>query len=141
MPSSIAGLLGAYIGQHKAQEASQRHIKITRVESSTVGAVRVVLEVNGQAYSYPSRAVWADVAPSMSQESFPLPIGGPPYSIHFSAYVRDDSSGDVRFLNTQQVQTATTASPPFESQVRLHPVDKEFSRQAVTSLTISYSIY
>jgi hypothetical protein len=137
--TSIAGLLGAWIAnQHKSPEAIERYIKITGVESSTPGGARIILEVNGQAYSYPSRAIWAIVSSNMSQESFPLPQGASSFSVHLAGFF--DSAGDIRTLNTQEVQINALSALPVQREFSLHQVESG-ANQGLAVLRVKYMIY
>lgn len=101
--TSVAGLVGIYIGnQHKNADTVERHIKLTTVDSPEPGAVRVVFEVNGQPYSYPSRVIWADVSQYMSQENFPLPLNASSFSVHAFAYFRRSTDGKIVRYDTQE---------------------------------------
>jgi hypothetical protein len=119
--TSVAGLLGAYIGnQQKKTDTTEHRIKFNAVQAGEPGAVRVVFEVNGQPYSYPSRVVWADVSQQMSPESFPLPSGLQSFSIHVFAYFRNDAGGVVHRFETQEAKTFPLSGLPTRSRVRRH---------------------
>src|SRR5437660_6091079 len=92
--TATAGLAGGYFGRPVINSSptvpstAEHRLRILRVNALPGQAVRIVADVDGQGYSYPTRALWADVGPHMSQEDFPLPTGRLEYRIHFSAFVR-----------------------------------------------------
>jgi hypothetical protein len=140
--TSIAGLVGAYIGnQHKNPDTVERHIKFTSVESQEPGAVRVVFEVNGQPYSYPSRVIWADVSQHMSQESFPLPLGVSSYSVHVFAYFRAAAGGRISRFETQEAKGMPVSTLPIQSDIALYEVDSESFHRGITSLKVGFTVY
>ena len=140
--TAAAGLAGAYVAQHGTPSAAvNRSVKVTAVDSPDPGAIRVVIEVNGQAYSYPSRVLWADVSDHMSQESFPVPSDALTYSVHISAYFRDANGGKVRFFQTQEVKNIPRSILPTNSDVRLYEVDSESFHRGISSLQVGFSLY
>jgi hypothetical protein len=141
--TSFAGVVTGYVASRQKVAASttvvEHYLKITNVDSDAGQAVRLVVEVNGQAYSYPSRAVWADVSPTMSPEAFPLPSAAE-LSIHFSAFIRRPN-GEIAIGDTQQLQKFKVDSLPADAEVELHRLDPGFNRGGVPDLRIRYSIY
>jgi hypothetical protein len=149
--TSMAGVLGAAIGYFANKSSSPapsspapsvlHRVSIDSVRFDEDGpyAVRIVADVNGQAYSYPSRAVWADIGPTMAKEEFPL-LPAQEYRIHFSAYLRLPN-GEVEMLQSQVLQLAP---PGIELHYELFRMDKEFSRGdthgAKSSLFIEYHV-
>jgi hypothetical protein len=141
--TALGGLATGWLshGSSATPVTQQRYIKVTGVNSDGQGDVRIVIEVNGQAYSYPSRAVWAEVGPQMPSEVFPLPTGASEFSVHFSAFLSDGNSS-VEIANTEQVQKFNAFSFPADADVRLLKQDGGRTRTSnISNLRISYSIY
>lgn len=140
--TSVAGLVGVYIGnQHKNSDTVERRIKLTTVDSPEPGAVRIVFEVNGQPYSYPSRVIWADVSQHMSQESFPLPLSASSFSIHVFAYFRGSANGKIRRFETQEAKGVSTSTLPTQSEIALYEVDSESFHRGISKLTVGFEVY
>ncbi len=72
----------------------QRWIRINAVQLAsdaklpTVDRVRLVAQVNGVSYAYPTSvsSVWAAVGPGMASEKFPLPVGAAEFRVKFYAF-------------------------------------------------------
>jgi hypothetical protein len=124
--TSVAGLLGGMVGyfaNHPAKPPehavayTEHRISIdgVRLEAGEEGsqhlAIRVMVDVNGQAYSYPSRALWADIGPNMSKEEFPL-VSAETYKVHFAAYLRSQD-GRVDNLQSQELLETSPGSSRF----------------------------
>jgi hypothetical protein len=143
--TSLAGLAGAYIAnQRKPVDSVERRIKIDSIDALAAGAVRVVIEVNGQAYSYPSRAVWEAVGQHISQETFPLPPGLSTFSVHVSAYFLSAAGGETTLFQTQEVKSIVATTLPTQTEFILHTVDSYLPvlRSDVSpSLRIGLSLY
>jgi hypothetical protein len=140
--TSVAGLLGAYIAnQQKKTDTTEHRIKFNAVQARESGAVRVVFEINGQPYSYPSRVVWADVSQQMSTESFPLPNGLRSFSIHVFAYFRNDAGGSVHRFETQEVKTFPLSGLPTQSEIDLYEVDSDSFHRGTASIRVGFSLY
>jgi hypothetical protein len=136
--TSLAGLLGGAVGyfaNHPANPPAnppQHAVPYIQHRISIDGltllswnkarhqnlAIRIVADVNGQAYSYPSRVIWADIGSGMSKEEFPL-APAETYRVHFSAYLRSPDGG-VMFLQSQEFEET---SPGVEYAYLLYAVD------------------
>src|ERR1700733_10228025 len=91
--TAIASIIGTLIAEHHSEPVPGHWHTITVYEVTCDDglpktAIRIVLEINGQAYSYPSRTLWSDIGDSISPESFPLPPSTSGYKVHFEAYLR-----------------------------------------------------
>ena len=125
--TALAGIVGAVISTiaHKNSEPpsssatpapppTQHYLTITSVESgsdSPYVGVRIVAEVNGQPYSYPSRMVWNSLDPNMPSEAFPLPVGQNEYSIRFEAFARRRDDKTDHLMNQEQHRIPVDALP------------------------------
>ena len=54
--------------------------------------IRVIAEIDGRAYSIPSREVWFDTASVMTPESFPLPLDVKSHHVRFSVLEQHPTS-------------------------------------------------
>src|SRR6266478_3282185 len=117
--SAAAGVAGALISSGTYSTSKQPPVAATQLPVATqppvatqhyltirsVGAgshtdyvgFRIVVEVNGQAYSYPSRAVWNSFDSDMASEAFPLPLSQHEYWVRFEAFCRTNTD-DVTHL-------------------------------------------
>lgn len=98
----------------------QRWLRIRGVEGLDGLDIRIVADVNGSAYSYPSKAVWARVRSQMSVEDFPLPMDQNEYRISFRVLAL--SSGAGEFSEFQSQEFIKVRSWPFESDYRVSRV-------------------
>ncbi len=117
--AALAGLAGAVIQRSSGPAITQAWIRIKGVEldETILGTkVRVVIKVDGNAYSYPSRAVWAKVSPHMSMEEFPLPVGKKEYRVSFEMFQIDDRGESEHY---QSREIVTVREFPFESEYKL----------------------
>jgi hypothetical protein len=139
--TSLAGLIGVYIGnQHKNSDTVERHIKLSAVDCDQPGAVRVVFEVNGQPYSYPSRLIWADVSEHMSEESFPLPLNASSYSVHVFAYFKDENQ-QIRRFETQETKEVSVSALPDQSEIKLYEVTPTYTHLGTPHLAVGFEVY
>lgn len=147
----LVGLLSGYRSGKSAQiDTVQRWITVKPVvaEPYTSGsAVRVIAMVNSQAYSYPSRAVWADIGPRMSKESFPLPVGADEFRFRFEVFYRGPN-GEITAYTSQEVDEIKSSelSGSVERTYSIFPLDRTFTRgaqrvdQSSTRLTVVYEV-
>ncbi|HEX4265665.1 MAG TPA: hypothetical protein VH597_15120 [Verrucomicrobiae bacterium] len=123
--TAIAGLIASFASYfHGIEHSPPRHyLKIIGVEARSLvgGAVRIVADVNGQPYSYPSRAVWADLQEGQPGESFPLPNEQSEYVLRFSAFYRDQT-GKVIQLTSSESSRILVANLPALDKFKLSTV-------------------
>jgi hypothetical protein len=130
---SLLGIVTGYQSGRSAPRDVRQHwitIKPVVAEPASAGnAVRVVVLANSQAYSYPSQAVWADIGPKMSQESFPLPIGADEYRVRFAAFFRRPD-GKIISYTSQEVREIemSTLKGSTEQEYAIFPLDQFFVR-------------
>lgn len=141
--TAIAGLIGSFISysQGLRHSPSHRYLKIASLDSRfTKGAVRIVADVNGQPYSYPSRAVWADLGHEQPSEAFLLPPDQSEIIVHFSAFFRD-ASGEVRQLTSADSARIAASALPIVDKVSLYGIKvATFSGTGDSPLVINYEI-
>jgi len=130
--TAIASILGTLLAAHHSDPVPGHwhtmtvdQVTYTNAEPKT--AIRLVLEINGQAYSYPSRTLWSDIGGNISPESFPLPPSPSGYKVHFEAYLRHPD-GTIKLLQSQVLDSVPESSIPFAGSYQLHVVDEGFSR-------------
>ena len=88
----VSGSLGLL--SKPATPVVQRWIRISAVQLTSdarlpaVDRVRLVAQVNGISYGYPTSvsSVWAAVGPGMASEKYPLPVGAAEYRVKFYAF-------------------------------------------------------
>jgi hypothetical protein len=142
--TAIAGVVGTLLTSHHFDPASGHWHRIIIDQVSYEAAeprtaIRLVLETDGQAYSYPSRTLWADIVGNISQESFPVPPSAGGYKIHIEAYLRHPD-GKVEFLQSQVVVPVSESAIPFAGDYQLHPVDEGFMRGTPSPVIVRYRI-
>lgn len=80
--------------QPAAAPPVQRWIRIDSVQLSQhaelpqIDRIRLVVQVNGVSYSYPTtvNSIWAPVGPGMASERYPLPLGTDTYRVRFYGF-------------------------------------------------------
>lgn len=134
--TAVPVILAAFLtGYRSAPRDNRQHwvtLKPLVAERDSDGsAVRVVALANSQAYSYPSRAVWADVGPRMSRESFPLPVGVAEFRVRFEVFLRRPDGQIVQYTS-QDVHEIKVAGleGSFEREYPVFPLDQDFVRGA-----------
>ncbi len=122
---------------------SQHYLKIIRVEkrgfSNMNPSVRIVANVNGQPYSYPSEAVWSDIQSETPGESFPLPSDQSEYALRFSAFYRADDGKILQLTSSNSARIAVPALP-FLDTFDLYLLDSGVRGGSSEGLTIHYEI-
>lgn len=89
---TVAGAsLGYFLGDSgkaKSSPKPQPHwLTVQSVDYS--GAARIVININGNDFSYPAKQVWAGADYNAAQERIPLPIDADMFQIAFTALVDD----------------------------------------------------
>jgi hypothetical protein len=146
MITAVAGLAGGYFGRPAVKSSPtdspliEHRLRILGVSGAALGqAIRIVADVDGQGYSYPSRALWADIGPEMSQEDFLLPAGKVEYRIRFSAFVRDEN-GRLSEATSQEGEVIPVAATPLQRQYALHVLDAGFHRALSEPWSVKYEV-
>ncbi|MEK7729124.1 MAG: hypothetical protein AAB354_11980 [candidate division KSB1 bacterium] len=85
------GSLGYFLGDAgKAKPAPKMQQHWLTVQSvQYAGAARIVININGNDFSYPAKQVWAGEGYNTPQEKMPLPIDAEVFQITFTALVDD----------------------------------------------------
>jgi len=139
--TAVAGLLGAVISSSlhtdTVKASTQHFIKMpTRIAGLPEGtSIRIVADVNGQGYSYPTHFVWADVKSDMAIERFPLPVGQSEYNVEVSVFIRGDK-GEIVLARTnprkitvndnKEPQANECVAFPSDGFLRTHPLVSVF---------------
>ncbi|WP_460153550.1 hypothetical protein [Pseudomonas sp. S2_B07] len=101
---TAVGLVAAgYVGRSTVEP--QRWLTIEGVESNEFQVGRIVVEVNGHHFSYPSTAVWAEFGAGMSRERFSLPRSNEGYRISFRAFLSKPGAFPTIPAESQVVET------------------------------------
>jgi len=140
--TAIGGVAAGYTarGGTDATREMQHWIEVASIGSKSSSLVRLVITVNGINYFYPSKAVWAEIGPSMSKERFPLPIEPGTYRVSFAAFLSERGSAPTLRAESQEVMEFSVDKLPQKGQVySLYPVEGSY-RAAVRDVTIGYSI-
>jgi len=83
-----------------------------------IKGVRVIVEVNGRGFSYPTRAIWAEPNPEMSSEFFAVEISNI-YKIRIEMLTIDEKS-NVNRLTSQKLDTISLSQIPIENTYHLY---------------------
>jgi hypothetical protein len=100
----------------EAQAAEQHWLRVRSVTGLDGSRARVIVRVNGRAYSYPSRIPWNRLGPGMSPEEFPLPIDARTYEVSFELLI---SAGDNQFRRYQSQEVIAVRWWPFEGEYKI----------------------
>jgi hypothetical protein len=144
--TALAGLLGVlatiyFRGDKPHSELVQRTLALPlRViaPDSAKYSLRIVADVNGQYYSYPSRAIFADISDTMSVEKFLLPCNSESYSVSFTVFLRYPD-GHIQQLSSNDSQSISVSKLPTEREYLLSGLDEGFTRGG-NRLIVTYEI-
>ena len=137
------GSLGYFLGESgKAKnkpEIKQHWLTIKTVDYS--GLARIVVNVNGNNFSYPSNQIWAGDLEKAPQEKFPLP-GAEQYNISFAALVcpSDPTLGgayETKFSHQEEI--GRTQIPTGEKTASCIP-NADSPSEIKPPLKVSYAI-
>lgn len=125
----------------------QRWLTIEGVELSVdpglprIDRVRLVAQVNGVAYAYPTsvNSIWAPVGPGMASERFPLPVGAGDVRVKFFAF---GLAADGRVMRYEYRGTAehTARRLPMRNATQALQFTSSASSGLLVGLTVRYSI-
>lgn len=101
------------------------------------GKVKVVANINGLEYRYPSLegVEWMEVSPTMSSQQFRLPRAEDGYSVRFTMTLK--KNGEVVRLVSQRTDHFDT--PPFNGRYSVYRVGEENTRSASVEAQIEYT--
>jgi hypothetical protein len=103
----------------EGQKHEQRWLRIRGVDGLDGTNARLVARVNGRAYSYPSRAVWAKIGQGMPTEDFPLPVDVQVYEVSFELLTL---SPDNQYQQFQSQEVVSVRSWPHEGEYKIFAV-------------------
>jgi len=95
---------------------TQRWLRLLGVEGLEGFNARIIIRVNGMAYSYPSQAVWSQVGLGISTEDFPLPVGENAYRVSFEIL---SLSEDAKFKQFQSQEVIHVDTWPYQGSYRI----------------------
>lgn len=104
------------------QVTEQRWLRIRGVEGLDGVRARLVARVNGRAYSYPSRVVWALLGSGIPTEDFPLPVGVQSYELSFELLTL--SAGN-QYRQFQSQEVVSVRSWPYEGEYKIFAVTND----------------
>jgi hypothetical protein len=149
--TAVAAIIGTVLSQSVWRKApppqAQWYLAIDDVtilaRSSTnemSPPLRIIPIANGQAYSYPSRALWVAADSSISGEEFPLPLFSDRVAVRFDAFVRRGNS--IGQLTSQELQSYSIQQLPVKGTYELDGIDDSFTRGLAntTKVRIAYEI-
>jgi len=124
-----------------SESQPQHWLVVDKIEANRTPKVRLIVTVDGVNYSYPSKAIWAEIGPGMSSEKFPLVYSEDGYDIQFSAFVSGGPGEDrLQRLMSQELRSVELAQLPLESQwYDLNPIQGA-TRTASQTMRIKFSI-
>ncbi len=148
--TAVAGAITGYFS-HEPRIATaenhptQRWLTIERVESSLHSRIRIMFCIDGVAYSYPSKAVWAEIGPDMPKAEFPLPLAPSThqYRLTFAAFTQEASStGRGATLGNQHLHLVSVSKLPIDSRVfRLYEsIDWPPTRDTKPAASVVYGV-
>jgi hypothetical protein len=120
----------------------QRWITIENIESDDHKLIRLVIQVNGVNYSYPSNTVWAEIGLGKSQERFPLPISDSTYLVSFRAILSDPGNVSTYMAVSQEIQNHSVGKLPADNKAyKMYPHSESgLITVANSTLQVNYSI-
>jgi hypothetical protein len=89
------------IDASKGAPTSQHSLRMTGVQGFDGNRVRVIAQVNGRSYSYPSQTVWTVLRPDMPAEDFVLP-DATDYVLSFRMLTEDVQYGSQSVVDVRQ---------------------------------------
>lgn len=102
--TAFAGVSAGYFARGDSapsQEVVQRWISVDGIQTIDYPLIRLVITVNGANYSYPSKAIWAQVGEN--RERFPLPMTSENYRVSFQAFLSEDGNQTALHAASQHV--------------------------------------
>ena len=111
--TATAGVFAGYLARGASdnpQAHIQRWISIEGIEIENHTLIRLVATVNGVNYSYPSKAVWAQVGEN--RERFPLPATSETYRVSFQAFLSDPGNVPTTQAGSQFVDEINVSKLP-----------------------------
>jgi hypothetical protein len=127
--------------------AAQRWIRIDSVQLTNhkdlppIDRVRLVVQVNGVSYSYPTsvNSLWAPVGPGMASERYPLPEGGDTYRVRIYAigYVQD---GRLPHYESRDASEHRVRQYPMRGATQSLRLTGSEPTGLVTGMVVRYSI-
>lgn len=112
----------AELGILSNREFPQRWLKVTGIEGASGIRGRIIVRVNGRAFSYPSRTVWAQLGKGMGYEEFPLPMDSEFYNVSFELLAR---TPDDKFKQYTSQEVRRINSWPFSDTYEINVVSND----------------
>jgi len=113
--------LAATISGLEQKQRDQQWLRVKGIEGLDGLRARIIARVNGNAISYPSRAVFSRVGQGMPAEDFALPASDE-YRISFEIL---GVGGDQKFSQFQSQQVIHVKQVPFEGEYRIFAITQD----------------
>ncbi len=137
------GSLGYFLGdagKMKSAPKVQQHW-LTVAGVSYAGTARIVININGNDFSYPAKQIWAGADYDATQEKIPLPIDSEVFQITFTALVDDADPNFAGFYSTKLGEEKIGASQMPTGMRTISGIPSAGSAQALAPLLeIKYAI-
>lgn len=125
----------------------QRWIRIEAVQLVTnpalpsIDRVRLVAQVNGVSYAYPTtvNSLWAAVGPGMVAERYPLPLGAETYRVKFYGF-GFASDGKIPRYEYRGIDEHTARQVPLRGATQALQLNGSDPRGLSTGMIVRYSI-
>lgn len=113
--------LTARISTLETKQRDQHWLRVKGIEGLDGLRARIIARVNGNAISYPSRAIFSHVGQGMPAEDFALPRSNE-YRISFEIL---GVGGDQKFSQFQSQQVIHVTQVPFEGEYRIFAITQD----------------
>lgn len=125
----------------------QRWIRINAVQLASearlppIDRVRLVVQVNGVGYAYPTSvsSLWAAAGPGMASEKYPLPVGATEYRVKFYAFGLS-ADGKVSRYEHKGVAEFELRHIPLRQATQALQLGDSGPGGLATAITVRYSI-
>jgi hypothetical protein len=140
--TTVGGSIGGYLlAGGPLKPPSQHWLVLDRVEGAEHLSIRIVANVDGINYSYPSKAIWAEIGPTMAGEKFPLPLSTGEYKISFSAFYLNEQKipgllGSNELFNKYMPPGSSTQNMEY----RLFEVSEAVARAPTAKVRVIYRV-
>jgi hypothetical protein len=121
--TTVGGLLGYTIEKKHSspQDMVQRWISIKSIEGDHRRLVRLVVSINGIYYTFPQKAVWAEMGENMAVK-YPLPIEKDKYMVSFWASLTSPGIPSDEEAETNTPSEIKLSKVPTEKVCKLFPI-------------------
>lgn len=141
------GSIGLFAKAKPVAMPVQRWIRVDAVQLGTdpalpaIDRVRLVAQVNGVGYAYPTsvHSIWMAVGPGMVGERYPLPVGAEVYRVKFYGFGLA-ADGKVPRYEYRSVDEHPTRHIPLRGATQALQLSESTPKGLATGLVVRYSI-